>query len=311
MDEDVEFLLEHLPQACLKYEYLLYSTLALCATDLAIHGSSTTPQTHDTKYFLATALSYYDSASQALRPQLATVHHESQVWLYMASVMLTMIQMSLPQCIPLQPDEPQPTTIERMGLIIDLFTGNGKVALADWFSFNAGPGGGMVQTAIRLVSGPPPTDIDPALQSVLNHIKAVMEDPTMADSELNAPQYRAAYVRVSKLLELSLIEEARGQIQGMVVSIPMYCGREFFAAITESQPTALFLLIIFGALVERGARSGYWWANHIGPGLVRESTEILTQTRPHLMLTPHWHEAIAWATAETGIPLLPGSFSTV
>ena len=137
MDEDVEFLLEQLPQACLKYDYLLHATLALCATDLAIHGDSKSLQAYDTKFYLAAALSYYDSASQALRPQLAKVHPDSQVWLYMASIKLTMIQMSLPQCIPLQPDEPQPTTIERMGLIIDLFTGNGKVALADWFSFNA------------------------------------------------------------------------------------------------------------------------------------------------------------------------------
>lgn len=304
MDEDVEFLLQQLPQACLKYDYLLHATLALCATDLAIHGDSKSLQAYDTKFYLATALSYYDSASQTLRPQLAKVHHDSQVWLYMASVMLTMIQMSLPQCIPLQPDEPQPTTIERMGLIIDLFTGNGKVALADWFSFNAGPGGGMVQTAIRLVAGPPPTDIDPTLQSVLSNMAAVVSDPTNIDSEVNAPQYHAAYTRVLKLLELSLIEEARGQIQGMVVSVPMYCGRDFFTAVTESQPTALFLLIIFGALVERGARSGYWWANHIGPGLITEATEILARTQPHLVLAPHWHEVIAWASNEAGLPLL-------
>jgi hypothetical protein len=38
MDEDVEFLLETMPQACLKYDYLLHSILALSATDLAIHG---------------------------------------------------------------------------------------------------------------------------------------------------------------------------------------------------------------------------------------------------------------------------------
>jgi hypothetical protein len=218
--------------------------------------------------------------------------------------MLTMIQMSLPQCIGLQPEEPQPTTIERMGLIIDLFTGNGQVALADWFSFNAGPGGGMVQSAIKLVAGPPPSDIDPTVQSVLSSMTAVLSDPTILDSKLSAPQFHAAYTRVFKLLELSLIEEARGQIQGMVVSVPMYCGREFFTAMTEAQPTALFLLIIFGALVERGARSGFWWANQIGPGLVSEATELLARTQPHLTLAPHWREVIAWASAEAGVPML-------
>ena len=132
----------------------------------------------------------------------------------------------------------------------------------------------------------------------------VLNDPTIIDSEMNAPQYHAAYTRVFKLLELSLIEEARGQIQGMVVSVPMYCGREFYTAVTESQPTALFLLIIFGALVERGARAGFWWANQIGPGLISEATQILSNTQSHLMMAPNWRETIAWAHIEAGLPLL-------
>lgn len=302
MDEDVELLLEHLPQACLKYDYLLHATHSLCATDLAIHGDGKGLKAHDTKYYLATAMGYYDSASQSLRPQLTEVHPDSQIWLYMASIMLTMIVMAFPQCMPLQLDEPQPTTIERMGLIIELFTGNGKVAWADWFSLNAGPGGGMVQSAIKVVAGPPPSAIDPAIQSVLNSMNTVLHDATLIDSELNAPHFHTAYTRVSKLLELSLIEEARGQIQGLVVSVPMYCGREFFTAMTEAQPTALFLLIIFGALVERGARSGFWWANKIGPSLVSEATEVLERTQPHLMNAPRWREVIAWASAEVAVP---------
>jgi hypothetical protein len=304
MDEDVEFLLEQMPQACLKYDYVLHSTLALCATDLAIHGEQKPLQTYDTMVYVETALSYYDLASQTLRTQLGKVDPESLTWVYMASVSLTMIQMALPQCLQLQSDEPQPSMIERMGVIIELFMGNGKVALLDFLSLFDGPGAVMVQKASRLVNGPPPIDVDPALKAASENMRSVVNSVSTPDSEISTPAYHTAYARVTKLLELSLNEESRGELKGMCVAVPMYCGRDFYTAVNEAQPTALFLLMVFGALMERGTRDGFWWANGIGLGLVQEASEILAKTQPQLIQMSEWRDGIAWARAEVGLPIL-------
>jgi hypothetical protein len=305
MDEDVQFLLEQMPQACLKFDYLLHCTLSLCALDLAIHGEAKTPQPCDSRFYLKTAMGYYDLASQTLRPQLNKVNPDTHVWVYLASVILTMIQMSLPQCLQVLSDEPQPSTIERMGLIIELFMGNGKVALLDWLSLFDGPGAIMVQKATELVSGPPPKGIDTSIRAVLEDMRSAVNSVSSPDSKVMTPDYHTAYTRVTKLLELSLIEEVRGEVKGMCVSVPMFCGRDFYQAVNESQPTALFLLMIFGTLLDRGARAdGFWWANSIGHGLVQETSEILAKTQPYLIQAAEWRNGIAWARAEVGLPIL-------
>ncbi|KIW07365.1 uncharacterized protein PV09_02211 [Verruconis gallopava] len=305
LDEDAEFLIEQLPQASLRYEYLLYGTLALCAADLAIHGEQTTLRARGPSFYLATAMSYYDLASQALRPQLAKQDADAHVWVYMTTVMLTTLQMAIAQCLEARGGrEPRPSMIERLGLIIDLSAGSGSVALSDSFSLFSGAGGSMMQRAAELLGGPPPPCVEPALQAVIDHLHAVVSDPSAPDAEPLAPQYRPCYALVARLLELSVREESRRQIRGTCVSVPMYCGRDFYAAVTSSQPTALFLLIIFGALVEIGARDGFWWANHFGPGLVQESCLAMASAYPDCMRRPHWREGIAWARAEAGLPPL-------
>lgn len=107
------------------------------------------------------------------------------------------------------------------------------------------------------------------------------------------------------LLKHCFAEEQRALLRGFCFVFPGGAGLAFAAAIKESDPMVLLILMHWSVLLER-AGDEFWWAKDLGKRLAIGSWRAMQLFPPKspspAILTPEWGESIAWVSEQLRLP---------
>ncbi|KAH7030145.1 C6 transcription factor [Macrophomina phaseolina] len=307
-------LMQHtVPQRGLEYECLLHSLLALSSLDLA----TTTAQaggsnsTRSAAAYTRAAMEYYGKSIALFRREVSDITYANHDSLYLISVLMSLINIAALHF----PREDAgggaaatlPSVLESMPTIFSLLRGATLVGVrcGRWLVDSV--------ESVRIIvamGAAPPELLDGGTREALArlgavndglHISAVCRRAGQAtEDETRAHEM---YARAIEGLERCFAEEARGYIDGFLLSFPALAGREFGAAVQKGEPMALLVLMYFAVLMEWHGKKG-WWATSIGTALILEISEKLR--RLQFTLVPGFQEAVLWAQQQVGLPGLNG-----
>jgi hypothetical protein len=105
------------------------------------------------------------------------------------------------------------------------------------------------------------------------------------------------------MLRHCFAEEQRGVLRGFCFVFPGGSGPDFTAAVKESDPMALLILMHWTVLIDR-AGAEFWWAKDLGRRLavgIWKAMQLFAAQSPTL-LTPEWRQSIFWVCAQLRLP---------
>ncbi|KAH8807549.1 C6 transcription factor [Xylogone sp. PMI_703] len=302
--DDHDYIQNVLPRDALRHSYLLNGIFAMTALDMFMHASCRSPS-----IYLQAALEYSDRSSSAFRDALSAITSENLHLLYLYSVISAAFNLVIPQCLfMVSPEQPQPSMLERVTTFSNLLLGAINIATTDWTAFMDSPVSiratfDLLQTTSLDFMGDDERHALRLLGCVLDEAYPEIDPDDNTDRELssdgeNVRSPREMYQTAFTQLQLCFAEDARGAIQGLSISMPNTCGRDYVAAMSNEEPLVLLFLMYWGVLFERFS-SNAWWAQSVGRILIMEVSDTLIQSS--LSAIPEARQGMLWTRQQVGL----------
>ncbi|PGH33627.1 hypothetical protein GX50_03537 [[Emmonsia] crescens] len=283
-----------LPRAALKDGYVMNSLLAAAAVDLALSSNESESAT-----YLYAALEYSNKASAGFRSQLENINQDNLHLLYHLAALSALMQFVLPNR--------QQTTLERVDIIFDLLLGACNIAAFNFKWLTEAPCSSRDILNYRPLSMEIlDSDTVTALQKlsiVSRQIRVPASRHTAIFGGEETPLASEEYVIAIAQLKYCFAEDACGRIKAYFLSMVAIGGRDYISAVKNREPMALFMLMYFGVLMDRGGRDYMsWWVGPAGRELVEEISEILEHSP--IAQVSEGREGMSWTRQQVGLPPL-------
>ncbi|KAI1502143.1 hypothetical protein F5X99DRAFT_380041 [Biscogniauxia marginata] len=296
--EDYHYLQVVLPREALRCDYLLNGIL----TAAALHMATKVEET-EARMYINTAMELYDKASSSFRTQLSNITRDNHHLLYMFSAMTAFINMTFAQCAFRDGDEL--SILSSVAVAFDLLNGSLSIALTDFKALLDSP----IPLRTFLSLGEASVDIlDAGTRAALarlaelndRYTSALADDATEnVGGEAPPATTLSPYTGAISFLERCFAEDARGVFRGYCCAFPSACGHQFAAAIKDSEPMVLLILMHWTVLLDR-IDEEYWWAKNLGKRLAVGISEVLLRSHPTLI--PEWRDNISWVRQQICLP---------
>lgn len=295
MHGDREYLQFHLPRASLSDSYLLNILLATAASDLACQSRRTDEQ-RGCLYHRA-AFQYWQRAIEGFRLQLkGRIVEEKVSLIYHFAVIEAICTFSMPR---------GSSTFDRLNALFAM--------IVNTYAFVATNTPYLpicIQQVIEDFNPKTVHAVEHETKDMLDRLTSIsclvnvktMDQGSESETALacDVEMYHVAIAHVKHCFADDTVGNARASFYSIVTAL----SPEFFQALKDLEPMALFILLFYGVLLHRLSKDEtMWWAVSAGRSLVEEVLEMLRGSP--LMKIPDVLAVISWARREAGISV-PG-----
>ncbi|KAK0622582.1 hypothetical protein B0T14DRAFT_413114, partial [Immersiella caudata] len=297
------YLLDHLPRQALRHSYLLHGLFASAAMDLAT-ASSRSHSPSEARRYLRIALEYGNRASVEFREQVDELTPENIDIVAYFSSMSSIVSYATPPGNGDMVRVGWGSYLDRLvGLIESLIaTARFGVDKHEWLLASPCPARTIAEeygVDLGLMEV-----LDPATRAAIQLMTSVCAVVTLGDGRKAADVF--AYCLAVGQTKYCFAEERVGRLQQYYTSMFPIAGEEFVRGVEGREPMALFVIMYWGVLADRAARSewGGWIVGETGREVVREASEALVVSG--IRDVPGVAEGIAWTRFQVGLEPLPG-----
>ncbi|KAK4444341.1 hypothetical protein QBC34DRAFT_442586 [Podospora aff. communis PSN243] len=294
------YLLDHLPRQALRNSYLLNAIFASAAMDLAMASSRSSDRPSETRHYLRTALEYGNRALVEFRAQVDTLTPENIDLVAYFSSMSSIVSFVTP---PGERGHAESCLDRLIGLIESLIaTARFGVDKHEWLLASPCPA--------RTIATEYAVDLglmgllDPGTRAAIELMTSVCKSVTLSDGRKAGEVF--SYCLAVGQTKYCFAEERAGRLQQYYTSMFPIAGEEFVGGMRTREPMALLVIMYWGVLADRAAKSewGGWIVGDTGREVVREASEMLV--RSAIADVPGVAEGIAWTRYQVELAPLEG-----
>ncbi|KAM0432219.1 hypothetical protein ACHAPT_004755 [Fusarium lateritium] len=305
--EDIKWLQGDVPLWGLKNEYLLHGMFAFVALEIGLCGDPVMDE--DPVVYVKLALEYYDKASRAFRAQLENVTPDNVQKMFMFSFLAVGVNMALAQCEGMIAFEQN--ILERMVALWELLMGNASIANKYYDVLISGALSQSTEAILLKTSqqAQTPVSLSAETEAALERLSTIIEkaaqprasggsDPEVqTEDSVRTLVYRSSFAAIKTCFEM----DSKDLYKGAAIGFPALAGRDFGAALKNSDPVAMFLMMHWGVQLHALGKLA-WWVGSFGQKMVRELSGMLWESELGKD-DPGWRENITWARIE--VELIP------
>ncbi|WPH01515.1 Hypothetical protein R9X50_00436100 [Acrodontium crateriforme] len=279
------------PQAGLKYDYLLNGIFAFSALEIAAFAEDQT----GSKEYINRAMEYQNLAITQFRSEIVNASSDQHQALCLMSSILIALGLGMARF-----QAEYTNTVDTMILLFELISGGGAILMSKADALQNDP----VFKDLTPWEGLTAQDMSPIVRSAMDRLVQLNDSrhgttsSTPRESVLQAISHhttcRKAIFYLEECFTRCIGPETRGYMLGWMNMV----GREFIQAIEQKEVVALVVMMHYGALMEQQSYD-LWWIQDVGRHLVNELiTELDHEDDENVKA------AIAWAR-ENSVPVRP------
>lgn len=300
-----------LPRWALKHGFLFNGIMSISALEIAL--SDDAREGRDSVVYARVGIEYYDKAILSFRAQLPKLPPENAHLTFIFSSILNLINMAIPQCMPVLSGDSKESVQEHMGQFMDLMSGSSSLFLANQENIQTGPIAVPVNGAIASALDSLSTCMTSDVEGVFTRLGIILNfcDPesfgtmegTKGSKMMDATKLLdlPVYQRAIKMLRLCYAEEAKPGNIGFCMGFSSLAGPAFTSAFRNSEPLALYIALHWAVLLH-GLEAEYWWGKGVGRSLAKELFKKLSVVEVHPAVQQHWKLGLAYAREQIGLP---------
>ena len=299
--EEQTLMQDEIPRKALAHPFLLYGIFAASALDIA---TSCRDDTSRAEHYGKIALRYYNMGSAQFRQQLMYIRSEIIHLLYLHAVIGACASLAIPPSLATNGIDDPPTLVQRAVTFFNMAIGLTSMLTAHRDKFE------QSLTSVRvvrdLVAGASSHDLSEDDETALRRLTLILRTPQPQRSA-HSSEMDEKYLKCINRLDLCFRVWSSHTMKGYCLSFPNFCGTQFVAAVSSSDPHALLLLMYWGVILHR-SREEFWWIGSLGNELVREIASVVLPMSLEQKATVT--EAVSWAVRQTEVEKSSGVYTS-